>query len=225
MTRIVVGALTVAALSVLAALAFWVLWPNEALTAEAAVAQACAAIEAEDSFDIRLVHWGDTPRGRYEMVSNIEFSGNLKRYTHTESMAGVSSGITSVTIVDTVNRTSYMRDRFTNEWKAVQHSGEEKFPHTRDSICPDLTGAAVTFIGEETIDGQQTRKYSYETVTKLFDWYFWIDSNGWLIKVESTKLGARAARTVQSGGAELRASATISGRGEANTITIPSVGQ
>ena len=62
-------------------------------------------------------------------------------------------------------------------------------------------------------------------VTKLNDWYFWIDSNGWLIKVESTKLGARAARTAQSGGAELRASATISGRGEANTITIPSVGQ
>ena len=225
MRETAIGALALLGVAAVVPLAFWLVNLRSAPTAEAAVAQACAAIEAEDSFDIRLVHWGDTPRGRYEMVSSIEFSGNLKRYTHTESMAGVSSGITSVTIVDTVDRTSYMRDRFTNEWKAVQYSGEEKFPHTRDSICPDLTDASVTFIGEETIDGQQTRKYSYETVTKLFDWYFWIDSNGWLIKVESTKLGARAARTVQSGGAELRASATISGRGEANTITIPTVGQ
>ncbi len=218
-----IGAL--ASVAIIVAVALWLSVPDAAPTAEPTMKQACTELEATESFDMRIVYWGDTPRGRNEMVDSIEFSGNLKRYTHTASLAGVSSGITSVTIVDTVNRTSYVRDRFTNEWKAVQYTGEAKFPHTRDSICPDLADALVTFIGEETIDGQQTRKYSYETVTKLFDWFFWIDANGWLIKAESTKLGAQAAIAAQSGGPELHASATISGRGEPNTITIPTVGQ
>ncbi len=228
MLRIIIGATIVALAGITAAIIFWVALPGEApfdSTAEAAVAEACATLDATDSFDSHIrLRTRETKYGVIEFVSDVQFSGDLKRTLGVAKVGGKQEGPVVEEIMDMANKKRYWRNVGDSEWKTADVVRESEFPYTKESLCPDLTDASVTFVGDDTVNGVATRKYSYESKTKLLDWYFWVDSSGWLVQIESTKLDPPGA-TGQSAEDELGiyATATLSGRGEPNIIEVPQV--
>ena len=162
----------------------------------------------------------DTALGLMNIVTDTEFSAGLKRYTGTHYMAGQKSDMVDITLEDTVSRTTYHYDDRFGEWRTSTYPAESEFPHTPGSICPDLTDARVAFIGNDTVDGISARKYSYTSDRKIFDWYFWVDSSGWLIKGDSISPPPEERTTT-----DLYSTFTVTSRGEPINITLPRVDQ
>ena len=223
MQKIVLGAALVVLVGTISAVGYWAIRP------EAAVTQACSGLRSVDSFDIELTYTLDeTALGVRETVIFMELEGDLSRSVYRQYLDGVESPLVNGEIIDYANMQWYSR-LGDDPWNTGILNKDSAFPRSRDSICPDLTDASVTLIGNDTVNGQTVRKYSYATES-LFDWYVWVDANGWLIQVESTHLPVSGA-LAQSGQSGDRfdpgfdAVATVSGRGEANSISIPQVGQ
>ena len=119
--------------------------------------------------------------------------------------------------------TKYWR-KSTGEWQSTAMNRKDPFPFSRESLCPDLDSiGSVAFQGEETIGGVVLRRYALDTTG--FDWLVWIDSEGWLSQVRMVRLDPGAAAAGETAAEGLDITASISGRGEANTVTIPQVGQ
>ncbi len=191
----------------------------------AAEAQPCHEQDAVRSWDMHYeLESKETRLGRLLTISQIEYSTDLKRIIDTSYLGDQQTGPPTESIMDMANRKQYWRTEG-EEWSVSSYEGEIRFPRTTESICPDLANALVTFIGDDTIDGKPTRKYSYETETKLFDWYFWVDSSGWLIKGESTRLPPGPDSKAIEDKTGLYGTFIVTNRGEPNKITIPQADQ
>lgn len=230
MRKVLASALAVVAIGALAFMSFLVFWPDEVPTAEALVTQACADMQAVGSFDMQItMTLANTSLGLLQAKTFLEYSGDLVHSFDREYKDGVEVGEAVEVVVDYANDRRYWR-LGNAPWKtSALPDREPEFPYSKEAICPDLTDAAVTLVGDDTVNGTAARKYSYASRKQAFDWFFWIDSNGWLIQVESTKLDAGATGAAGQSGPGTSpgfdSTATISGRGEANSITIPQVGQ
>ena len=154
----------------------------------------------------------ETVLGKIQTVVSIEHAGDLRRTVSRKYKDGVAAPGQLESIEDYAERKLYTR-LHDEPWETIELEEDLVFPSSKDSICPDLSDATVTLIGDDTVNGRPARKYSREG--RAFDWYFWIDSNGWLVQVEKTELADLGFDVV----------GTISGRGEPNNIAVPQVSQ
>lgn len=218
MRKVIAGAAGTALVGVLAFVVLLAVVP-------AAKAQPCHEQDAVRSWDMHYeLESNETRLGIIRNFSQIEYSADLKRSIDKWYLGDQQTSPPFETITDMANRKQYWRTGG-EEWESAGYEGDPKFPRTTESICPDLANELVTFIGDDTIDGKPTRKYSYETETKLFDWYFWVDSSGWLIKGESTRLPPGPDSKAIEDKTGLYGTFIVTNRGEPNKITIPQADQ
>ncbi len=192
-------------------------------SAEAAVREACAQTAAVDSYDLVSATSGETSSeelGAFTMTMRLEISVSGSAQHAILRIGGVPNEPEGVIeqIYDGQSA-RYLRRSDSSEWTVLPATDEGMalpFPHSRESLCPDVDNA--TLLGEETLDGVQTRKYKVDTLGD--SWHIWIDSEGWLVQTEELPSGVAGA----SEDLPLFVT-TYSGIGESNTIVIPTVGQ
>ena len=202
------------AIAVAVGVGLWLYAPGAPQGAAAAVAEACANVAATESYDMRVVTSSGTDA---KLIADVEVQGSRLRWSSRFEIQGVV-GPAMEEIYDGRGK-RYSRSDFEPEWK-VKDIGDATFgfPYTRESLCPDLSDSRIALQGQETIQGQQTRRYSIDT--NGYDYIFWVDSDGWLMRAELVKGDVNDVQAQSDDGT--KQTATLTGRGEPNVIEIPS---
>ncbi len=218
MHRVKIGIASSVIVALLVGAAFWGLVTWQSSSAEATVSEACSNIAATESFDVNMiVDYSDRLEEGDVTLITAEISGDKYRIITRHIFAGEADEAYFESIYDGAG-TDYFKISTDDEWMSASRTPKEIFPFNRNALCPDLESMGeVVYLGEETADGVALRKYSLDT--EGFDWLVWIDAEGWLTKVQLVEIGPSGAseRPVN----DISHTATVTGRGEANEIEIP----
>ncbi len=170
------------------------------------------------NYDITMtVDYSDSLREGDVTLITAEISGDKYRIVSHDYFAGEPAASYFETIYYGAG-TEYFKISTDDEWMSASRTPKGIFPINRNAMCPDLESVGeVVSLGEETADGIALRKYSLDT--EGHDWLVWIDSEGWLTKIQLVEIGPSGASEGPVN--DVSYTATVTGRGEANEIEIP----
>ena len=226
---------TVAALTAIAALAWWTFSPaSEVATTQDVVKDACAKATGSGNFDIVQVVTGETTG--QEKPDSVEWRLSVSGLDfHLSGQGSMGRGPLDTEMVYAdgvgyardVERPWYLDESVTPRIVAIFFD----LRPTADgwSLCPELEG--ISKVGIETLQGVETTRYAIshkidllpeenEVYIATYTWDWWVDQTGLLVQMKASEIYPPA--DIAEGGRVYSVS-RISGVGEPNTITAPVV--
>ena len=197
--------------AVVIAIALWLFYPGDGgglVPVGVNASSACENLEKASDYDMSSVH-EDKHGG--EIKTDVKVSGKKYHFTMSVEVNGTSHQDQFEVIYDGITLYSRMSG---HEWvsQPAEDHPEVYLPEPLNDVCPALDSAKL--IGEDVLDGKTMTKYEVESEYDRLT--LWIDSEGWLRRIDAVEWKDTH---------QIPTTYYITELGEINGIQVPSVGQ